>query len=143
MTLEEEIAFFFAPPLPLQSGATLSTLHLLPREAQDCLIGDVVHEDAVVADRRRHRLFATTMVLMAGIDLLAKFYAGDDSNGKAGERIKDFASRFIFNGAPSATEPAEVLSCGCRNPMLHSFTSHNAKYRITLTSGFADQRRRR
>ena len=60
MTIREQIDFFFAPPLPMQSGESLSTLHLNRREVQDCLIA-------------------------AGIDLLAKFYAGSDRSGKEAE----------------------------------------------------------
>ncbi len=138
MTLDEQIVFFFAPPLRMQTGGSLSTLHLLRREAQDCLIGNVIEEDLVVAEanKEHHRLFATTMVLMAGIDLLAKFFAGSDRQGKVGERVKAFSKRYVFENLPSADEFAEVLYVGCRNPMLHSFTLHNKEYRITLTTGF-------
>jgi len=40
----------------------------------------VIDEDAVIdgAMRAEYRLFATMMVTMAGVDLLAKFYAGSD-----------------------------------------------------------------
>jgi hypothetical protein len=82
MTLQEQIDFFFAPPLPMQTGSASSTLHLNRREVQDCLIGDVVAEDKVLSDPRpRHRLFATVMVIASGVDLLAKFYAGSDKSG--------------------------------------------------------------
>jgi hypothetical protein len=100
--------------------------------------GDVIAEDAVVADPRRHRLFATVMVIVAGIDLLAKFYAGSDKSGGrggVGDRIVGFAERFMFAGKPKARELGEVLYEGCRNPMLHSFTLHSAKYRMSLTVG--------
>jgi len=65
--LDEKIAFFFAPLLPIQWGGTYSSLHLLRREAQDCLIGTVLDEDEVIAQalREPHRLFATLMVVMA------------------------------------------------------------------------------
>lgn len=137
MTLDEQMAFFFAPPDPEQRGASRSTLHLVRREAQDCLIGKVVQEQMVVAEalKEPHRLFATTMGLMAGLDLLAKLYDGSDEQGRVGQRIRAFAERFIFAGMPSAKLFADVLYVGCRNPMLHSFTLHNHRYRITLTSG--------
>jgi hypothetical protein len=137
MTLAEQIDFFFAPPLPMQIGPSVSTLHLNRREAQDCLLGDVIAEDSVVADPRAHRLFATVMVIAAGLDLLGKFYAGTDKSGGSGgvgDRIIDFGERFVFTGLPSACEFAEVLYYGCRNPMLHSFTLHNNRFKITLTN---------
>jgi hypothetical protein len=139
MTLPEQIDFFFAPPLVQQSGF-VSSLYLNRREVQDCLLGDVIDEDAVGTDPRRHRLFATVMVISAGIDLLAKFYAGSDKSGGpggVGDRIVGFAERFMFSGKPKARELAEVIHQGCRNPMLHSFTLHSAKYRMALTVGSA------
>lgn len=129
MTTQEQIDFFFAPPLPMQTGASLSPLHLLRREAQDCLIGDVIPEHDVISDPRRHRLFATTMVMMAGIDLLAKFYAGSDQSGQVGKRFEAFARDFIVNGD---RDLAKALYEGCRNPLLHSFTLHSATARVAI-----------
>ena len=139
MTLHEQITFFFAPPDLEQQGDLRSPLHLVRREAQDCLIGKLVSEDSVVVEAHKgpHRLFATTMVLMAGIDLLAKFCAGSDEPRKAGERIMKFCERFLFNGLKQAARLSQVLYYGCRNPVLHSFTLHNQRYRITLTTGFS------
>jgi len=137
MTLHEQIDFFFASPLTLQSGFA-STLNLNRREVQDCLLGDVIAEDAVVTDPRRHRLFATVMVIAAGVDLLGKFYAGSDKTGKPGvigDRIVEFTARFVFAGKPNATELAKVLYHGCRNPMVHSFTLHSTHYQMSLTFG--------
>jgi hypothetical protein len=96
----DQIDFFFAPPLPMQTGSPVITLHLNRREVQDCLLGDVIPEDRVLADPRRHRLFATAMVILAGIDLLAKFYAGSDATDQVGQRIVRFAERFSFSGQP-------------------------------------------
>lgn len=134
--LPKKIDFFFAPPLPEQVGDNVSPLHLVRREMQDCLIGGVISEDQVISSHmKRHRLFATTMVIMAGIDLLAKFYAGSDANNEAGKRIIDFVSEFMFKGHPSTKDCAEALYYGCRNPLLHSFTLHSGKkYSVALTS---------
>jgi hypothetical protein len=138
MTLQEQIDFFFAAPQPMQTSSPVSTLHLNRREVQDCLIGDVIAEAAVAADpRERQRLFASVMVIAAGVDLLGKFYAGSDKSGGkggVGDRIVEFAEKFVFTGSPSAREFAEVLYYGCRNPMLHSFTLHNDRFRITQTN---------
>jgi hypothetical protein len=137
LPIAEQIAFFFAPPLPPQSGPALSTLYLNRQEAQDSLIGTVVPEAEVVRHGRKlHRLFATTMVIAAGVDLLAKFYAGADHSGRKGgvaDRIIGFAERFMFRGAPLGHTLAEVFYEGCRNPMLHSFTLENTKFVMSLT----------
>jgi hypothetical protein len=100
---------------------------------QDCLIGTVVAEDAILAhSAKRHRLFSTVMVIMSGIDLLAKFHAGNDDKGGVYDRFTAFVAAFMFNSDPSATEYAEVLYLGCRNPLLHSFSFHQQDYHITV-----------
>lgn len=138
MTLDEQIAFFFAPPNPEQTDHTRSTLHLLRREIQDCLIGKVVDEDRVIGEARdeRHRLFATTMVLVSGIDLLAKFYAGSDDSGRGNieGRVVSFAKRYLFGDEHSSGELAVALHVGFRNPISHSFTLHSKTHRMTLIS---------
>jgi hypothetical protein len=135
MTPQEQIKFFFAPPLPPQSGR-VSPLHLLRREAQLCLIGDVIPEDHVMSDHRRDRLFATSLVIMAGIDLLAKCYRGDDNDRQVADRFTTFAEDFIFTGQASASEFADVLYYGWRNPLVHSFTMHSRKLMIAVVLGF-------
>ena len=136
LTLEQRLQFFFAPPLPMQTGSPQSTLHLLRRELQDCLIGDLMPEDEVRRDPRRHRLFATTMVLMSGADLLAKLLAGSDVVAASGARLKTFIAEYMLAGSPKAAAYAEVLYLGCRNPVLHSFSLHNTRYVMALVCGY-------
>ena len=71
MTLDEKIALFFKGPAPITELGTFGSRFMLRREAQDCRIGKVIGEDAVIdeAMRGEHRLFATLMVVMAGVDL--------------------------------------------------------------------------
>jgi hypothetical protein len=140
MTTAEKIDLFFKNPVIEPDGPTQGVLYLLRREVQDCFIGKVVAEDQVIAESQkdRHRLYATVMVIMAGIDLLAKFHAGSDENGGVGPRIRAFATEFVFTGLLSAQLFSEVLYEGCRNPMLHSFALHNKRFRMTLVQGFSD-----
>jgi hypothetical protein len=133
MTVQEQIDFFFAPPLPQQVGMA-SPLHLLRRELQLCLVGEVISEDVFVSDPRRNRVFASGMVIMAGIDLLAKFYAGSDQPGEVGARFTAFASRFIFPAHPEATTFSSVLY-ELRNPLVHSFTLNSKKRTVILVTG--------
>jgi hypothetical protein len=54
---EHRVAFFFHPPQSVQTGL-VSPLHLIRREIQDCLIGEIVDESVLhTVPRRRHRLF--------------------------------------------------------------------------------------
>jgi hypothetical protein len=138
MTLDDKIAFFFTAPAPIMAFGTFSSLFLLRREVQDCLIGKVVDEDCVIREAMRgeHRLFATLMVVSAGVDLLAKFHAGSDDVGGVGARIRTFAARYMFAAAKNPGRSAEILYHGLRNPLLHSFTLHDR----TLQIGLMNQR---
>jgi hypothetical protein len=138
MTLNEQIDLFFRMPTLGPEGSQQGTLYLLRREIQDCLIGTVVPEDQVLEQKERCRLFATVMVIMSGIDLLAKFRAGSDENGEVGQRIKAFSKEYIFRDLPSAELFSDVLYEGCRNPMLHSFTLHSKRFKMTLMQGLTN-----
>jgi hypothetical protein len=137
MTGHEKVEFFFTPPATITTLGTFSSLFLLRREAQDCLIGKVIDEDTVIDEAMRggeHRLFATMMVVMAGVDLLAKFYAGSDDFGAAGSRIKAFAARYMFPSAKDPARSAEILYQAVRNPLLHSFTLYDRKFEVWMVN---------
>ncbi len=137
MTRNEKVAFFFKPPAPIKELGTLSSLFMLRCEVQDCLIGKVIDEDAVINEAMQHgehRLFATLMVVMAGVDLLAKFYAGSDDIGGVGARFKGFAARYMFPNAADPARSAEILYQGIRNPLLHSFTLYDQNLEIWLVN---------
>jgi hypothetical protein len=75
------------------------------------------------------------MVTMAGVDLLAKFWAGSDAvggPGGVGDRIKGFAERYMFTGHPDPKRSGEILYEAIRNPMLHSFTLYDKRYEVWL-----------
>jgi hypothetical protein len=64
-----------------------------------------------------------------------QFYAGSDEKTKLGERIENFAKRFIFVGAhPFAKRFAQALYFGRRNPLLHSFTLYDKTWKVSLTN---------
>jgi hypothetical protein len=136
MSLDDKIAFFFKQPAPITELGTFSSLFMLRREAQDCLIGKVIDEDAVISEamREEHRLFATLMVILAGVDLLSKFYAGLDDNGGVGARIKEFAARYMFPNAKNPDRSAMALYLGLRNPLLHSFTLYDRQLEIWVVN---------
>jgi hypothetical protein len=136
MTIDEQIEFFFAPPVPEQVGLERSSLHQNRREIQDVFVRNAYAEDDVLKrpSEERHALFATVMVIGAGIDLLAKFYRGSDKNGEVGERIIDFLQRYMFNGKPDGKVLARIVYEGLRSPMMHSFTLRSKKHSVKLVS---------
>src|SRR5262245_39424503 len=74
----------------------------------------------------------------AGVDLPAKFYAGSDDIGGAGERIQSYAARYMFAGAKDPVRSAEILFQGIRNPLLHSFPSTIEGLRSGWSTGNKD-----
>jgi hypothetical protein len=99
-----------------------SVLYLLRREAQDCLIGTIVTEGSVLRQPDQHRLFATMMVIFAGIDLLAKFAAGDDKIGQVRPRFVSFVTDYFL-----LTEADADVLWSVRNAMMHSFGLYDGK----------------
>lgn len=121
--MQDQIAVFFTDPFtaPPVSGS-VSTLYLLRREIQDCLIGTVVEETALLAQPQRHRLFATAMVVFAGIDLLAKFAATNASLGMS-ERFVGFLTTYgVSDEEGSLLTVAEAQAIAdYRHALMHSF----------------------
>jgi hypothetical protein len=113
---EDKLAFFFHPSEQDWNETVHSTLYLLRREVQVCLIGRVGPEIDVVRADGRDRLFASAMVMFAGFDLLAKFHAGDDGRGQATDRF----NRFLRSYAAVDEFQARAVSA-YRNALMHSF----------------------
>ena len=80
------------------------------------------------------------MVIVSGIDLLAKFYAGSDEvgRGKIEGRVVRFAKKYLFGEERNAGELAVALHAGFRNPISHSFSLHSKTHRMTLISDGVD-----
>lgn len=115
--LNAQIDDFFLPPNaePAPAGERVSTLYLLRREIQDCMIGAVVPEEEVRLQPTRHRIFASLMVMCSGIDLLGRFAARPAARS-ARERFVDFLETF----AGLDREHGEMV-LAYRNALMHSF----------------------
>lgn len=108
--------FFFTEPQVEVPHGRKSVLYLLRREIQDCLFGQVCDERQALLLERRSRLFASTMVIFSGLDLLSIFASGRDSFHGAGKRFQTFLVRF---GALSESDAAAIWRF--RNSLMHSF----------------------
>jgi hypothetical protein len=137
---------FFALPdsTPTTSNGRHSVLQLLRREIQDCLVGEPIAEDDLIellADPSRHdrirRLFAATMVMLAGIDLLGKFYAGDDAmkHNAIDKRFRAFVNACMYKDRHPRNGAAGAL-WRVRNALMHSFSLYDigAEADILLTT---------
>jgi hypothetical protein len=107
--IDSNLSVFFRDPREaLPELGTLGVLYLLRRDVMRCLQND------------GGILFPAIMLMFAGIDLLAKFYAGTDK-GSVGARFKAFINKY-FSGISSGD--AEVLY-QLRNALLHSFALYS------------------
>jgi hypothetical protein len=77
------------------------------------------------------------MGIFAGIDLLAKYYADDDTIRKVGERFRKYARTYLKSFVSDINEKYFYL---CRNALMHSFglyakDTSQKEYRFILTAG--------
>jgi hypothetical protein len=111
--------FFQSPPDRLVADSNgqskHSTLTALRGDVDFCM-GIDRSKGKTSLPAQRTALWSGAIAIMAGIDLLAKFYAGCDDTGKVGERFKTFVEKFFG----LATEDANILY-RLRNSLVHSY----------------------
>jgi hypothetical protein len=121
-TVKHNIDVFFQDPgtEPVIPG-TVGVLYLLRRDIIHCLRNGII-------------LFPATMATLAGIDLLAKFYARNDKTREAGQRFIDFVSRYF--PLTGDDDDDAVVIYQFRNALLHSFglysRTKNKTYRFNI-----------
>lgn len=121
-TLSENIELFFEDPSkePRPRPTFYGVLYLLRRDIATCLPN--------VAE------WPGIMTIMAGIDLLGKFHAGNDNHRNVGNRFISFLSYF-----DNITENEKKVIYQLRNSLLHSFGLYSVDregnvYRFTLST---------
>ncbi|MCR0969048.1 hypothetical protein [Acidithiobacillus ferrooxidans] len=113
--MSERIEMFFKDPNEKPSiPGTFGTLYLLRRDISSCFSSST--------------LWPGAMCILAGFDLLGKFYDGSDSPGEVGERFR----RFLIDVAGCNVEESKILY-SLRNSMLHSFGLYDNRHHMTLT----------
>lgn len=115
--------FFEAPHIHPPPPADYGVLHLLRRDICLCL-----GWDPMTSSPTSHPTFwPGGMAILAGIDLMAKFYAGNDIIGQVGPRFRAFIKRYF---QPLSTGDEETVY-QLRNALLHSFGLYsNSRERI-------------
>lgn len=109
--------FFEVPNSNRQPPGYFGVLHLLRKDIYICMGICPISSKAI----SYKVIWPGAMSILAGIDLLGKFYAGDDRTGKVGERFKKYINAY-FNIAPSDEDVIYQL----RNSLLHSFGLYSA-----------------
>ena len=87
-------------------------------------------------------LFPGAMAIMAGIDLLAKCWSGDDTVGKTGSRFKGFLKEYFGLDVAFASEHGESIY-QLRNALLHNFglssrSGSGREYKFVVTEDQMD-----
>lgn len=120
---------FFADPhdAPVVPG-NAGTLHLLRREAVLCLGLDPSTGQPI----GHQALWPGAMATLAGVDLLAKFHAGEDEARGVGRRYKEFLDAYFGLADDDECEVLYQLRCS----LLHSFglyaRSRSREYRFAV-----------
>jgi hypothetical protein len=102
---EAEASFFQDPSVEPTLPGMLGVLYLLRRDLKQCMTPPT------------EAYLPAVMLVMAGIDLLAKFYAGSDKAGSSGRRFKKFVADFMWPRSRAEIESIYQL----RNALMHSF----------------------
>ena len=117
---DQKFKMFFEDPRnePKPPG-TYGILYLLRRDISRCLRENPTAEKKMEGNPI---IWPAAMLVMAGIDLLGKFYKGKDDTGKVGKRFINFLKNY-FN---ICQEDAEIVY-QLRNSLLHSFGLYSTK----------------
>ena len=105
--------FFESPKCNRTPPGDYGVLHLLRRDICYCLGWDPTTN----AKTSHPTLWPGGMAILAGIDLLAKFFKGDDAGGQVGHRFRDFVTKYF----QPITSGDEETIYQLRNALLHSF----------------------
>jgi hypothetical protein len=122
--------FFEKPETPPTPPAQFGVLYLLRRDICYCFGRHPTNG----CKMNCQALWPGGMAIFAGIDLIAKFYKGDDNIRQAGKRFKDLVRQYF---QPLSCDDEETIY-QLRNSLLHSFglysKSKNQTYRFLLTA---------
>lgn len=128
---KEADLFFMSPREHPKPPQWFSVLYLLRRDIDQCMGLD----PDTGCSSNSQALWPGAMAILAGIDLLGKFFAGSDDRGDVSKRFQEFLAE--FRQALSASERYTIYQL--RNALLHSFglyskSSSGRVYRFFLTA---------
>jgi len=124
--------FFEAPTKNRKPPNTFGVLYLLRRDVITCLGVD----PSSGTPTSYRALWPGAMGILAGVDLVAKFWRGSDERGEVGKRFKKFVNKY-FQPIPAGDE--EVLY-QLRNSLLHSFGLYSEDKGKVYRFHLSDQR---
>lgn len=110
---------FFTNPEIFKAGQ-VSTLHLLRRDIYSCLGKKMGQVETKIGTEKTIAIWPGIILIMTGIDLLAKFHSGNDTDGQVSNRFKCFVNQYIN------ANPEDIYQL--RNALLHGFSLYS-KYK--------------
>lgn len=117
--MEMRDLFFQDPRVFVENQRIHSVLYLLRRDIYTCLGYNPTDNSKI----EFQALFPGTMAILAGIDLLAKFYKGCDNYKESHTRFKNFINKYF-----GCTEVECEIVYQLRNSLLHSFGLYSYKF---------------
>jgi hypothetical protein len=133
VNIDEQLEFFFRDCTnPPKDGKVLSNLYVLRRDIFTCF---GINPNDIKLELNNKAIWPGVMGIMAGIDLLAKFYEGCDKNGKVRERFKKFLEEYM-----GISEDNSETIFQLRNSLMHSFGLFQRVKTIEFTDLFYGSR---
>ena len=139
--INREIEFFFQDPKIYVKTNESSSLHLLRRDVYQCL--GYVYENGKWVKKTNQVIWPGAMTILTGIDLLGKFYAGNDNSKGVGCRFTDYCKTYMLldkqNGNEEKCEGKEEEAQAiyqCRNAMIHSYVLFSKDKKRDITYYF-------
>jgi hypothetical protein len=117
---EEAFELFFEVPRAERNDGWVSPMCLCRQELQDCFVGKIVGEENLLAHPPR-RLFATAMVALSGIELMARMIPPSSKDASSRELFVAMMTTYSRLAKwPISGEHAQVL-LRLRNALSHTF----------------------
>lgn len=126
---KRERDLFFEDPVNYVEANKSSILHLLRRDIYRCM-GYTI-QNGMWVKNAEPIIWPGSMAVLTGIDLLGKFYAGNDDGGVA-SRFKAYCEKYICS-----QDDAQVIY-KLRNSLVYSFGLSSATYLFQVSSSSKD-----
>lgn len=111
-----DVDLFFTKPEVYKIGK-VSTLHLLRRDIYTCLGKPIGEVDTEIGTIKPIVIWPGIITIMTGIDLVSKFYCGNDAIGEVSNRFKSYVKNYISSNCDDIYQ--------LRNALLHGFSLYS------------------
>ncbi|MDO8680147.1 MAG: hypothetical protein Q7R30_16620 [Acidobacteriota bacterium] len=125
ITYEEAFELFFRVPMAERGEGWVSTMYFCRQELQDCFVGEIVGEEHLLEHPPR-RLFATTMVALSGIELMARMIPPPTEHAGSSELFVATVTTYSARAKWRISEDHARVLLRLRNSLSHTFGLYSA-----------------